>query len=162
MPYPSSLSDVQWIAICELFTSLGVKTRKHSLRTILDACLYIVNNGTKWRELPHDFPPWQTVYYHFSKWSQTHIWEAVSFQMSELAREASSRNPSPSLLSIDSQSLTGEPGIEDRGLDGNKKVNGRKRHIIVDVCGFLFGCLVCPANEADVHGGNILLEAVND
>jgi putative transposase len=161
--YSSSLSDLQWNTIASLFSEFGLTDDKlnHSLRTIINGILYIVNNGVKWRELPNDFPPWQTVYYHFAKWSKGALWESLNHELAEMVRTAQGREASPSLVSIDSQSLGGEPGIEDRGIDGNKKVNGRKRHIAVDVNGIIFACGITPANESDVHMGATLVEQLN-
>ena len=164
MDYASSMTDSQWKIIHSLLNFLGYSDegRKYSMREIVDAVLYLVDNGTKWRNLPKDFPPWKTVYYHFSKWSKDLTWESINLNLVEITREAEGREPSPSLASIDSQSQDAEPGIQGRGLDGNKKRNGRKRHIAVDVNGFLLGCICTPANQADRHAGKTLVEQLND
>lgn len=164
MPYPSSLSDEQWEVTKKFFEEFGFSddNRMYSIRKIVDAVFYLVNNGVKWRELPNDFPPWKTVYYHFSKWAKLMLWEFFNLNIVGLVREKQGRDASPSLLSIDSQSQHAEPGVEKRGLDGNKKINGRKRHIVVDVNGFILACRVTPANEADRIAGESLVEQVND
>ena len=164
MLYPTSLTNNAWNVIEPLFEYFGYrdKGRKHSIRSIVDAIFYIVDNGNKWRSLPNDFPPWKTVYHHFAKWSKERLWESINLNLVELARKAEGRNPTPSLASIDSQSQDAEPGIEGRGLDGNKKRNGRKRHIAVDVLGLILGCMSTPANESDRHAGEILTEQLND
>jgi len=147
-----------------IFESRGYtdENREYPIRTVVDAILYLVDNGTKWRSLPRDFPPWQGVYYNFRAWVKSGLWEEISLWINETTRICEGREPSPSLASIDSQSQSGEPGIERRGIDGGKKVNGRKRHIAVDVNGLILACRVTPANEADVHMGNSLVEALND
>ena len=70
MLYPTSLSDESWNFIKVIFDSFGVtdKGRVHKVKVILDAILYVVDSGTKWRNLPNDFPPWKTVYHHFNLW----------------------------------------------------------------------------------------------
>ncbi len=80
----------------------------------------------------------------------------------EAVRFATGREETPSLASIDSQSQTAEPGVEERGLDGNKKVNGRKRHIGVDCLGLLLVCVCTSANTSDVVGGEVLARRLND
>lgn len=160
MLYATSLSDVSWSFLSPFF--IVVKQRKHSLRLIIDACFYVVDNGTKWRNLPNDFPPWKTVYHYFRKWSETGIWEEINLVLVEAVRWSQGREESPSLASIDSQSQTAEPGIKDRGLDGGKKVNGRKRHIAVDCLGLLLLCICTSANTADAKAGRILVQQLND
>ena len=135
--------------------------RKHPLRTIVDACFYVVDNGTKWRNLPNDFPPWKSVYHYFRLWSLSQLWEKISFTLVQDTRYAEGRELSPSLTSIDSQSQSAEPGIEGRGLDGGKKVNGRKRHIAVDVLGLILFCNCTPANTSDRVGGKKLVDQLN-
>lgn len=163
MSYNSSLTNSQWEVMKVLFENYGYvdEGREHPIRLVVNAILYLVNNGTKWRELPKDFPPWQSVYYHFSKWSKCGLWAKLGVSLAEIVREHEGREQSPSLISIDSQTLSGEPGIEERGLDGNKKINGRKRHIAVDVNGFIFACGVTPANEHDLHMGSLLVKHLN-
>ena len=164
MRYPTSLSDDAWSCIAPIFQYFGYSDRGriHPIRTVVDAILYVVDNGTKWRNLPNDFPPWKTVYHHFAKWSKEGLWENINLNLVEAARTSAGRNGTPSLVSIDSQSQDAEPGIEGRGIDGHKKRNGRKRHISVDVIGLLLGCVCCPANESDIHGGELLAQQLND
>jgi putative transposase len=128
----------------------------------VNAVFYVVKNGVTWRDLPKDFPPWKTVYHYFNKWSHSGLWCDINGALVEAARFAAGREESPSLVSIDSQSQSAEPGVEERGLDGNKKVNGRKRHIAVDVQGLLLLCYCTAANVSDVVGGELLIEDLND
>jgi putative transposase len=115
-----------------------------------------------WRDLPKDFPPWKTVYHYFRIWSLSGFWKALNLAVVEAERFAVGRDESPSLASIDSQSQTAEPGVEQRGLDGGKKVNGRKRHIAVDLQGLLLACYCTAANVSDVVGGKLLVSDLND
>jgi len=165
MLYPTSLSDESWSIIDLLLCEHGFDSkrgRKYPLRTIVDACLYLVDNGTKWRNLPNDFPKWFSVYRFFRIWSERGIWKEINLALTEMVRFTAGREESPSLCSVDSQSQSGEPGIEERGLDGGKKVNGRKRHIAVDSLGLLLLCFCTSANTADCVGGWDLADELND
>jgi putative transposase len=164
MLYPTSLSECTWQLLQPIFESYGVldKGRIHSVRTITEAILYVVDNGTKWRNLPNDFPPWKTVYHYFTQWSHSSLWAKINLVLVESVRFAAGRDESPSLASIDSQSQDAEPGIVGRGLDGNKKRNGRKRHVAVDSGGLVLGVICTPANESDVHAGQQLAAYLND
>ena len=164
MLYATSLSDASWSLIepfFEVHTGPG-RHRKYSQRTIIDACFYVVDNGTKWRNLPNDFPPWKTVYHYFRSWSESGIWEQINLILVGAVRFSEGREESPSLASIDSQSQTAEPGISGRGLDGGKKVNGRKRHIAVECLGLMLSCICTSANTADSKAGEILVTRLNN
>jgi putative transposase len=104
----------------------------------------------------------KTVYHHFAKWFNEGLWESINLNLAEFARESEERDPTPSLVSVDSQSQDAEPRIKGRGFDGNKKRNSRKRHIAVDVIGILLACVCTPANESDRHAGEVLTEQLND
>lgn len=164
MLYQSSLTDIAWEFIKPFIMSWGYngKNRSHSLRTIIDACFYVADNGTKWRNLPNDFPPWKTVYHYFREWSLNGLWESLNKLLVRAVRYTEGREETPSLASIDSQSQTAEPGVSDRGLDGGKRVNGRKRHIAVDVLGLLLVCVCTSANVNDARAGVPLVEELND
>lgn len=162
--YDSCVSDKGWALIEPLFDMWGYtdKGRIHSRREIVSAIFYIVDNGTKWRSLPNDFPPWKTVYHHFTLWSRDGLWQKINSILVESVRYSQGRDEEPSLVSLDSQSQCGEPGIQGRGLDANKKRNGRKRHIAVDCLGLLLICICTPANEPDCRAGQEIVEELND
>src|SRR5271170_6235772 len=115
-----------------------------------------------WRCLPNDFPPWRTVYYYFRIWSISGLWRLINEALVAIARFCAGRKQCPSLVSVDSQSQSAEPGIKDRGLDGGKKINGRKRHIAVDVLGLMLICVCTAANTADSVAGQRLAELLNN
>ena len=162
--YTSSLSDIEWNMTEVILHSHGISDsgRKHPLRTIVDAISYVVDNGVKWRNLPADFPCWPSVYYNFKKWVDIGLWEEINHSLVMFARDANGRDENPSLASIDSQSQSAEPGVQERGLDGGKKVNGRKKHLAVDVLGLVLLCICGKANESDRHAGEILAKRLNN
>lgn len=154
--YPSDLSDKQWNLIKnELPCSPGKRgfSEKHSRRDLMDAIFYLNKTGCQWRYLPNDFPPWKAVYSYFMRLSSKGIFERLNAKLSVSIRVSAGKDPNPSLVCIDSQSVDGDVVLEGKGIDGNKKIKGRKRHIATDVMGFILLCVLTAANEADVHSG---------
>ncbi len=127
------------------------RKRKYSLRVITDAILYCLRVGNQWRNLPVEvFPKWELVYYYFRKWKADGTLEKLNWDLNRMERQRLGKEDSPSLLSIDSQSVKVAPFVsQDKGIDGNKKVNGRKRHVICDTLGLVWAVVVQAANQAD-------------
>jgi putative transposase len=130
-----------------------------SRREILNAILYRVKTGCQWRALPHDLPNYHTVYSYFTWWTIDGTLEAMMTALRETVRTEAGREPTPSAGIIDSQSVKttaygGEEGTI--GVDGHKKVNGRKRHILVDTMGLLLAVVVTAANLPDREGARRL------
>ena len=143
--YPTNLTDKLWQVIKNMLDPKE-RFRKYSLRSVFDGILYIVKTGVQWRMLPSDFAPWQTVYYYFSKWKNEGLLEEIFDTLRGIVRRLSGREESPSLGIIDSRSVrTSHHADGQRGIDGNKKIKGRKEHIVVDTLGL-------PMAETDSGG----------
>ncbi len=154
MSYETNLTDARWQIIAE-FVEDG-RRRKYSLRTIVDAILYIVKTGCQWRYLPKDFPKWQLVYYYFRKFETTGLIEILHDILREKVRIKKGKEISPSLGLVDSQSVKTASVTTEKGLDGNKKVNGRKRFILTDTLGLMMGILIVAANTGERAGAESL------
>ncbi len=109
--------------------------------------------------LPKDYPPWKTVYDHYRRWNQRGIWERALDELARTYREKNGKAPTPSYAIIDSQSVKTVSSSEARGVDGNKKIKGRKRHIVVDTLGNPIAVSVHAANAADTKAGCDVLKS---
>jgi transposase len=142
------LTDAQWAAISP-FLRLD-RQRTHDLRQIIDPILWLLRTGCQWRNLPAEWPNWQTVYYYFRRWKQDGTFQRINVALNQIDRTRVGKGAYPSVMCIDSQSVKLAPMIwENRGIDANKRVNGRKRQLIVDTQGRLWLADVHSANRAD-------------
>jgi transposase len=105
--YPSDLTDAQWAAIAPMIPDAepGGRPRKVGKREIVEAILYVLRAGCAWRLLPHDFPPWQTVYYYLRRWQREGVWARIHHTLVMADREREGRDASPSAAVIDSQTV---------------------------------------------------------
>ena len=106
-PYPSDLTDEQWDVLASLLPSAktGGRPRTVDLREVVNGIVYVLRNGCTWRALPHDLPPWGTVWWYFREWRQDGTWERVHEALRPKVRKAEGSNPTPSAAIIDSQSV---------------------------------------------------------
>ena len=150
--YSTNLTEKQWQVIKNIVEPQE-RSRKYFLRDILNAIFYVNKSGCQWRMLPSDFAPWQTVYYYFRKWKLEGVWEEIWSVIHSKARKSIGKNESPSLGIIDSRSVKTSHHVDtDRGIDGNKKIKGRKEHIVVDTLGLPMAIKVHEANIHDSKG----------
>ena len=107
--YPSDLTDAQWDLVKDLLPepSGDGRPEKHPRREIVNAILYLVRSGCPWRYLPADLPPWQTVYWYFTRWEDAGVTEKLLAVLRVKARIAQGREPEPSAGVLDSQSVKG-------------------------------------------------------
>jgi putative transposase len=158
--YPSDLSDAEWTCVQRHLPPLSPRgrPRTHSWRRILDAIFYVVRTGCPWRYLPSNFPPWQTVFYHFRRFRLNGTWHLLYSALHRAERVRVGRNPDPSAAIMDSQSVkTVEESARIRGYDAHKCVKGRKRHLLVDTLGLPIAWYVTPADLSDPQGARRLL-----
>lgn len=100
--YPTDLTEDEWEIIKFLFSN---HKSKHSKKEIVNAIFYVLRAGCSWRLLPHDFPPWQTVYSHFRDWCNLGLWEKINEMLRKLWRLQEGRKEDPSAGVVDSQSV---------------------------------------------------------
>lgn len=163
--FGSDLSDRQWQVLASLLpapTSRRGRPRIHPLRRIVDGIRFLVRTGCQWRYLPAGFPPWKTVHWYFSRWASNGILHRIHAQLRDQVRMRDGRDPQPSAAIIDSQSVRAADTVPktSRGWDAGKKVNGRKRHIAVDVLGLVLTVVITPANVQDRDAAKPLLRRV--
>jgi len=157
--YPSDLSDREWALLEPLLPAAkpGGRPRSVKLRRILNGVFYLLRSGCAWRYLPREYGPWSTVFHYFRRWRTVGIWEHVHAVLRERLRRELGREATPSAAIIDSQSVKTTEQGGPHGYDGGKKVNGRKRHILVDTLGLLLKVVVHPANVQDRAGAKFVL-----
>jgi len=137
----------------------GGRPEGYCHRVMIDAMLYVVDNGIKWRAMPVDFPVWDAVYRFFRRWRDQHLLTVLHDRLRRAVRVQAGREAEPSAAVIDSQSVKAAETVAapDRGFDAAKKVNGTKRHIAVDTLGLLLTVLVTSASVPDRDEGLPLL-----
>jgi len=158
--YTSDLTDEAWEIIKPLFvperTGRG-RPIELDMREVLNAILYVVRTGCQWKNLPQDFPNHNSVYYHYRKRCLDGTWQQINTTLRKLERQKRERSEEPTAGVIDTQSVKTTEAGGERGFDAFKRINGRKRHIVVDTVGNLLDVVVHAANIQDYHGAKLML-----
>jgi len=158
--YPSDLTRNQWKKLKRLLPPAkpGGRPRSVNLREVLNGIFYIARGGGSWRMMPKDLPPWSTCYDYFRKWRDDGTWSRANDALRTRVRHRSKRKKSPSLGIIDTQSVKTTEQGGPRGKDAHKKVNGRKRHLVVDTLGMVVAAVVHSAGIQDRDGAKLVLK----
>src|SRR5215831_21421968 len=165
--YPSDLTDEQWAIVAPMIppakqSPRGGHPRTVDRREVLNTIFSLNRSGCQWDMLPHDVLPKSTVSDYFVQWRDDGTWAKVVTALRERTRVAAGREPTPSVVCIDSQSVkTTEMGGPERGYDGGKNIKGRKRHLLVDTLGWLLAVLITSAGLADGVAAPLLLRHVH-
>lgn len=165
------MSDAEWEVVepeaVEVMAQIRLAAGRpmdHPLRAMLDGVRYVVRNGIEWRAMPVDFPPWSAVYAFWQRWSARQLPQRVGHRLRDRLREHAGRARQPTAAIADSQSVKSAEwaGPLEVGYDGGKKIKGIKRHLAVDVEGFLLAAVVTAADLGDRHGLKLLLIGLLD
>ena len=135
--YSSDLTDAEWQVLKPFFPP-PAQTGRHRawpMREVVNAIFYVLRGGVPWRMLPEHFPPHQTTYRWFVRFRDTGLWETINHDLVMRDRERVGREANPSAAIIDTQSVKTTEAGGPRGYDAAKKINGRKRHAMVDTDG---------------------------
>ncbi len=163
--YPTDVSDEEWAFVVPYLTLMkeDAPQRDYSLRAVFNSLRWLARAGAPWRLLPHDFPPWHSVYQQFQRWVAAGCFEALVHDLREILRLAQGRKEQPSAVVLDGRTLqsTVESGAR-AGYDGHKRRKGSKLHMAVDTLGHLLAAHVTPANEQERAQVGQLAEQVQE
>jgi putative transposase len=157
--YPTDLTDRQWECIRNYIppAKSGGRPRTLDMRSVINGILYIVVGGCQWRMMPKEYPRWKSIYHYFRIWRDDGTWQRIHNRVRADLRRKVGRDKQATAGCLDSQSVktTHVPGV--RGYDTNKKVMGRKRHLITDTMGLLLSVVVTKASISDPRGARHVL-----
>lgn len=127
--YSSDLTDEEYNLIKEFIPSakFGGRPRTTDIRLVINAIMYKVKTGCQWRLLPHDFPPWETVYDYYKLWKEDGTWERIHNEVRNNIRKKLDINPDPTYGIMDSQSIKSSNLADSSGYDAAKKNQGKKK-----------------------------------
>ena len=151
-PYPSDATDAEWEFLLPYLTLMrqDAPQRRYPPRDLFNAARYVVKTGCRWRFLPHDFPPWATVYQQARRWAQAGVFEHIAHDRRIMARLLEGCRCQPTAVILDGRTIQSTPeGGGRAGYDGAKKREGSKVHVAVDTLGHLLAVLVTPADEQE-------------
>ncbi|MFD7408011.1 IS5 family transposase [Streptomyces sp. NPDC059866] len=164
------MTDAEWAVVRESLPvpawleGRGGQPEGYCHRQMIDAVRYVVDNGIKWRCMPVDFPAWDRVYAFFRRWRDQGLVKEFHDRLRGGVRIAEGREAEPTAGIIDSQSVKAAASVPSasRGYDGGKKINGRKRHVIVDCLGLLLMVSVTAADVTDRQAARALLPRLRE
>ena len=159
--YQSELTDSQWNHIKDFFPlpKKEGRPREVDFLAIVNAILFLLVSGCQWRMIPISYGKWQTIYYYFAKWKKDSTWYRIHETLRAQERIRQGKNKHPTAGCADSQSVKTTAVPSARGFDAGKKINGRKRHILVDTLGLLLTVVVTTACVQDRDGLKKLLKS---
>lgn len=162
--YTSDLTQVEFEHIERILPRSTTNHCKHNRKDIFDGIMYLLKNACNWRDIPGDLPSGGVCNYHFCKYKKTGYWELIKIEINKQVRTILSKaNSTPTCLLLDSQSVKNTDTGCASGIDGNKKIKGVKRNVLVDTIGLNWGIKVTPANFSDRLGGRLVLRsAINN
>ncbi len=120
--------------------------------------MYVVVGGVQWRMLPREYPNWKSVYHYFRQWRDDGVWQAIHDRLRVYVRQQAGKHKHAGAASLDSQTVKASEWTGSRGFDGGKKINGKKRHLLVDTMGLVLAVLVTTACVQDRDGARLVLQ----
>ena len=155
--YPTNLTDSQWHVLQPLVPPRkwrpgGPGRPPCDVRQVINGIVYVTKTGCQWEMVPPSFGRWKTMYGYFNTWSRDGVWQQMLETLTKQERKRQGRHPTPAAGSGDSQSIKTATQGETKGYDAGKKVNGRKRHLLVDTLGLILGVWVTAADGGDRDG----------
>jgi transposase len=151
-PYPSDVSDEEWALVAPYLTLMTEEApqREHSLREVFNGLRWLVRTGAQWRWMPHDLPPWYTVYQQTQRWLRAGVFAALVHDLRAVLRLAEGRAEAPTAAIFDARTLQSRPESGARaGYDGHKRRRGSKVHLAVDTLGHLLALCVTAASAQE-------------
>lgn len=159
----TDLTDAQWDYLKPMLPKAKKLGRRPTdRRVVINAILYVLKGGIAWRLLPKNFPPWKTVYHVFRAWSLDGMWAILNEALRVCLRISQGRQAQPSAAILDSQSVKSDGHGGAVGYDAGKKINGRKRHVLVDTLGLVLKVMVTPASCPERDAAQQVLRQVGD
>lgn len=163
--YPSDVSDDEWAFVAPYLSLMkeDAPQRDYPLREVFNGLRYVVRSGEAWRMMPHDLPPWYTVYQQTQRWIAAGVFETIVDDLRMLLRVAAGRAQQPSAVIMDGRTMQSSPESGARaGYDGHKRRRGSKVHMVVDTLGNLLALHVTPANDQERAQVGLLAQQVQD
>jgi len=146
------VSDEEWALVAPYLTLMteDAPQREHALREVFNGARWIARTGAQWRQMPHDLPPWYTVYQQTQRWLRADVFEDLVHDLRAILRLADGRDAAPPAIILDGRTLQSSPESGARaGYDGHKHKKGSKVHLAVDTLGHLLALCVTAANAQE-------------